>query len=153
MDRSAIGADVVCSDSGNAESRGPMHGKVFHAKIVLPWNAKYPLQTALGSLMVRHREMLRNRARCDAVTLKIVADVDQKYSVCPPAKTSSSISKAPSGWALLACQANEGKMQLKKFLPLNRLCTTGIAQSENFDLGGNTSRAATRKRNRCRLCA
>ena len=50
LDRSAIGADVVCSDSENAESRGPMRGKVFHAKIVLPWNANPPsirLQTAL----------------------------------------------------------------------------------------------------------
>ena len=40
LDRSAIGADVVCSDSENAENRGPMHGKIFHAKIVQP--AKYP---------------------------------------------------------------------------------------------------------------
>ena len=117
---------MVYSDSENAECRGSMHGKVFHAKIVLPWNAKYPLQTALGSLMVRLREMLRNRARCDAATLKIVADVDQKYSVCPPAGTSLT----PSGWALLACQANEGKMQLNVVVRItpelvmhNRDCT------------------------------
>ena len=98
------------------QCRGSMHGKVFHAKIVLPWNAKYPLQTALESLMMRHQEMLRNRARCDDATLKIVADVDQKYSVCPPAKTSALTLKAPSSWALLACRANVGKTQLKKFL-------------------------------------
>ena len=130
------------------QCRGSMHGKVFHAKIVLPWNAKYSLQTALESLMMRHQEMLRNRARCDDATLKIVADVDQKVFGLSP---SQDFFLAPSGWALLACQANEGKMLSLSESPLNELCTTGIAQSENFDLGGNTSRATTRKRNRCRL--